>query len=162
MLGFNRRNLKCCPQRLKELYIFMVKSGVEYASLVWAPSAQFEINSLEKVQHRAARFVTHQYRRKLESKLTSAEKWNTLQTRWTAARLTMLYKATRSEVTLPTHHLQKACTRTRSFTVQYIMVWTVTLMGVTNIQMNLHDQLKMIFSFYLLNASGYTLSDITQ
>ena len=37
----------------------MVRSGLEYTSSVWDSSAQFEINSLEKVQHRAARFVTN-------------------------------------------------------------------------------------------------------
>ena len=53
-----------------------------------------------------------------ENEVTSAEivktlKWDTLQTRRTTSRLTMLYKETHGEVTLPTHYLQivDACTR---------------------------------------------------
>ena len=90
------------------------------ASSVWDHSAQFEINRLEKVQPRKKRFVIHQYRRKQESELTSAEivknlKWDTLQNRRTVARLTMLYKRQLAvRWPQPTHHMKKADARRRS------------------------------------------------
>ena len=70
MLGFIQRNLKGSPLRLKELaYLTFVRSGLEYASVVWDPFLQMEIDRLEKMQRRAARFVANNYRR--ECGLTS-------------------------------------------------------------------------------------------
>ena len=72
----------------------MAMSGLQYASSIWDPSAQFEINSLEKAQHRAARFVTHQWAIdvSMKAEILKNLKWDTLQTRQTATKLIMLYK----------------------------------------------------------------------
>ena len=68
MLGFIQRNLKGSPSRLKELAYL---TGLEYASVVWDPFLQREIDRLEKIQRRAARFVANNYRR--ECGLTSTQ-----------------------------------------------------------------------------------------
>ena len=85
MLDFIQRSLKGSPSRLKELaYLTLVRSGLEYASVVWDPLLQREIDRVEKIQRRAARFVTNNYRR--ESGLTSTQlidslDWDSLQER---------------------------------------------------------------------------------
>ena len=57
-LGFLRRNLSRCPQKLKETaYISLVRPTLEYAASVWDPHLIKDRNSLEAVQRKAARFV---------------------------------------------------------------------------------------------------------
>ena len=63
-LSFIKRNLKDCPQKLKEIaYFFLVRSFVDYASAVWDPHQKFNQVELEMVQRRDARFVKSRYRR---------------------------------------------------------------------------------------------------
>ena len=58
MLGVPRRNLKNCPRNLKNLaYKFILRPKLEYASSVWDPYNAANINKLEGVQRRSARFV---------------------------------------------------------------------------------------------------------
>ena len=97
MLGFIQRNLKGFPSRLKELaYLTLVRSGLGYASVVWDPFLQREIDRLEKIKRRAARFVTNNYRRGCgltSTQLIDSLGWDSLQERRKTARLCMLYKA---------------------------------------------------------------------
>jgi len=58
---------------------------LEYASCVWDPHQQFNI--LEKVQQRAARWVTSEY-----NSMSSATNWKTLQSRRNVSPLSLLYK----------------------------------------------------------------------
>ena len=61
-LGFLRRNLSACPQDVKEsAYTGPVRPVLEYGSSVRDPSGIFLQEELEKVQKRAARFVTGNY-----------------------------------------------------------------------------------------------------
>ena len=61
-LGFLRGNLSACPQDVKEsAYKGLVRPVLEYGSSVWDPSSIFLQEELEKVQKRAARFVTGNY-----------------------------------------------------------------------------------------------------
>ena len=66
-LSFIKRNLKDCPQKLKEIaYFSLVRSFVDYASAVWDPHQKFNQEKLEMVQRRggrAARFVKSRYKR---------------------------------------------------------------------------------------------------
>ena len=49
-LCFLRRNLRNCPQKLQELaYTSMYRSVLEYASPVWDPYLQHDIDSLERI-----------------------------------------------------------------------------------------------------------------
>ena len=57
-LGFLRRNLYNCPEQIKtQAYYSLVRPHLEYACSVWDPHTQKNIQSIEKVQRRAARFV---------------------------------------------------------------------------------------------------------
>ena len=61
-LGFLRRTLFSCPQNVKEAtYKGMVRPILEYGSSVWDPHTDKLQEELEKVQNRAARFVTRNY-----------------------------------------------------------------------------------------------------
>ena len=61
-LGFLRRHLSACPLDVKEsAYKGLVRSILEYGSSVWDPQSILLQDELEKVQKRAARFVTGNY-----------------------------------------------------------------------------------------------------
>ena len=61
-LGFLRRNLFSCPRDVKEAaYKGLVRPVLEYGSSVWDPHTKCLQEELEKVQNRAARFVTRNY-----------------------------------------------------------------------------------------------------
>ena len=61
-LGFLRRTLYSCPQNVKEAaYKGMVRPILEYGSSVGDPHTDKLQEELEKVQNRAARFVTRNY-----------------------------------------------------------------------------------------------------
>ena len=61
-LGFLRRNVKTRDQSLKEkAYKTIVRPTLEYCSTVWDPYHQQQYKTVEKVQRRAARWVTGRY-----------------------------------------------------------------------------------------------------
>ena len=62
-LGLLRRNLRFCPQKCRRTaYTSLIRSKLEYADVIWDPHDQQEINKLEKVQRRSARFICQDYR----------------------------------------------------------------------------------------------------
>ena len=76
-----RGNLFSCPQDIKEAaYKGLVHPITEYGSLVWDPYTLGLQEKLEKVQNRAARFVTTNYTRKQGSMTGILEqlKWECL------------------------------------------------------------------------------------
>ena len=56
-LGFIRSNLCMCPQEIKTTAL--LRSHLEYAAAAWNPHLVKDIQTLEAVQRRAARFVTN-------------------------------------------------------------------------------------------------------
>jgi len=63
-LGLLKRNLSKCPQKLRErAYILLIKSRLEYCAAVWDPYLIKDINTLEGIQRRAARFVIQDHSR---------------------------------------------------------------------------------------------------
>ena len=61
-LSFLRRNLKGCPEKLRETaYFSLVRSFLEYSATVWHPRQKYNSDKLEMVQRRAARFVKGRY-----------------------------------------------------------------------------------------------------
>ena len=61
-LCFLKRNLKHCPQTCrKTAYLSLIRSTLEYSSIVWDPHLQKDIDKLEKVQRQAARFISGDY-----------------------------------------------------------------------------------------------------
>ena len=61
-LGFLRRNLKSRPPHItSSCYKSLVVPIVKYGCTVWDPHTHKDIDKIEKVQNRAARFVKHDY-----------------------------------------------------------------------------------------------------
>ena len=102
-LGIIKRNLKGSPQELKRLaYITLVRSGMEYASPVWEPSTSKDQDTLERVQMRAARWITSSYDRTTSvTKLLRQLNLEPLDKRRRIYRLTFLYKVLNEHVAVP-------------------------------------------------------------
>ena len=64
MLSFLERNFSKCPQNIKEqCYFALVRPILEYGCCAWDPHKVTQIKKLEKLNKRAARFVTGNYTR---------------------------------------------------------------------------------------------------
>ena len=60
--AFLQRNLRRCPASVKEIcYLSLVRPISEYACVVWSPYTLTNIDKLEKVQRKAARFVCNDF-----------------------------------------------------------------------------------------------------
>ena len=96
-LSFLRRNLKGCPEKLRETaYFSLVRSFLEYSATVWHPCQKYNSDKLEMVQHRAARFVKGRYGM-FESVTQILEQltWMPLSKRRENNRLILFYKIIR-------------------------------------------------------------------
>ena len=119
-LGFIKRNLKRCPEQIKDqAYKSLVRPHVEYASSVWSPHQNYQVDKLEKVQRKAARFVKNCWIREegVMINMLSDLKWDSLQTRREKARLVMFYRVTHglADIPLPKDLLPMPCKITRNF-----------------------------------------------
>ena len=95
-LGFLRCNLSRCPEECrKTAYLAMVRSTLEYGSIIWDPYLVKDIHLLEQVQRKAARFITGDFKTRTPGSMTNMLKElniPTLQSRRKDDRLTFLYK----------------------------------------------------------------------
>jgi hypothetical protein len=95
-LGFLRRNLKHCPLDCrKTAFIALVRSKIEYASIIWDPFLKKDIDKLENIQRLGARFIMNDYKSRKPGCVTdmlTSLKLDSLQDRRTYNRLVMLYK----------------------------------------------------------------------
>ena len=115
MLGFTRRNLRVNSKSVKEkAYKMLVRPRIEYAAAVWDPHQKDQIASLEKIQRRAARFVSNDHRRTSSvTEMIKILKWPSLEQRRKAARLTTLYKISKGDVKVACKDLKHAPSRAR-------------------------------------------------
>ena len=104
-LGFLRRNLRECSKPVREAaYTSMVRPTLEYASSAWDPYTTEDINRLDKVQRRAARFVANNYTDRTPGCVTAMVNslgWETLTQRRLHHRLIMMYKTIHGDVDTP-------------------------------------------------------------
>jgi hypothetical protein len=73
----------------------MVRSTLEYGCLIWDPNTNKNIDKLESIQKRAARFIKHDYKFRESGCVTNMLKdleFKPLQERRKHIRLTMFYK----------------------------------------------------------------------
>ena len=107
-LGFLRRNLYSCPPDVKEAaYKGLVQPVLEYGSSVWDPHTLGLQEELEKVQNRAARFVTGNYVFETGSMtgILGQLKWESLKKRRKDSRLILLYKGMKGKARIHTDDL---------------------------------------------------------
>ena len=117
-LGFIKRNLRECTKPVKAAsYTTLTRPVLEYASTVWDPTTQSNIQTLEQIQRRAARFVMNDYTTKTPGCVTRMQDdlgWDTLQNRRRDSRLSMLYKIDQQLVDVKKEtYLQSGDSRTR-------------------------------------------------
>jgi len=93
-LAFLRRNMYSCNCVIKsDAYLIYVRPVLEYAVCSWAPHTKRNIDKLEQVQRRAARFAMKDYRPTSSvTEMISKLKWDTLHHRRDTTRLQMMYK----------------------------------------------------------------------
>ena len=92
----------------------LVRPILEYAAPVWDPHLQQDIDALEKVQRRAARFVlTRHHNTSSVSEMLTILNWPTLAQRRQDARLRLLYKALKGQSTVHNNRLKFAPKRDR-------------------------------------------------
>ena len=103
VLGVVRRNLHSCPTNLKATaYKSLVRPCLENTCTVWDPATATLTDKIEAVQRKAARFVCRDYHmRSSVTDMLAKLKWDTLQMRRKATRLTMLHKITNDQVAIP-------------------------------------------------------------
>ena len=115
ILNMLRRNLFFAPKSVKlKAFKICVLPILEYASCCWSPTSQKSNNTLEMVQHNAAKFIANIYHKKgTDYKPYSITKllWDlelkTIVERRTQARLTMAYKILNGYVILEQEMLPK-------------------------------------------------------
>jgi hypothetical protein len=106
-LGFLRRNLKGCPQKLKRTgYVSLIRSLLEYSSVVWDPHLQKDRDAIERVQRKAARWITgdHSTYSSVTGMLSQLG-LESLELRRKNQRLIMMYKIVHRVVALSTQDL---------------------------------------------------------
>lgn len=128
-LGFLRRNLQISSSQIKSTaYKALVRPQLEYCPTIWDPHTRKNINKIEMVQRRAARYATNRYRnRSSVGAMLQDLSWPTLEDRRHQSRLIMMYKISHGSVRvcteslnppsrrLPSHHsstYQQPSTRT--------------------------------------------------
>ena len=94
ILGILQRNLASCSAVVKErAYLTLVRPVYEYGSVAWSPYTQKDINCVESVQRRVARFVCNDYHRTSSfNTMLSNLGWQDLETRRKITDLTMFFK----------------------------------------------------------------------
>ena len=105
------------PQDVKETaYKGLVRPILEYASLVWDPHGIVAQEELEKVQNRAARFVTGNYNFKTGSMTSILEQlgWESLHKRRKGSKLILLFKGLKGRASIPCDDLQPPNRRSRN------------------------------------------------
>jgi hypothetical protein len=106
--AFLQRNLQAAPQSTKEnCYQALVRPILEYASTVWDPWTRANINKIETVQRRSARFVKSDYRKHSSvTQMLQELKWPTLQERRARGRAIIMYRIVNNSIAIPISLLQ--------------------------------------------------------
>ena len=115
-LAFLNRNLKGCPKKLRDTaYISLIRPALEYSCSVWHPHKKSNKDKIEKVQRRAARFVSNNFRRKASvSEMLHELGWQSLDDRRQDQRLVLFFKIINGLASVETEDiLTPADSRTR-------------------------------------------------
>ena len=121
---FLQRNLSQCQRSVKSAcYNTYVRPTLEYASTVWSPHLLCDINRIEMVQRRSARFVYNDFTR--TSSVTSMINnlgWPLLRQRRDVAKLTMFFKIIHNLISIPHSHVSLSSAPTRGHNQKFIQL----------------------------------------
>lgn len=125
-LNFLRRNMYACPPETKELaFKTLVRPILEYGASCWDPHLTGRIGQIEKVQRKAARFVTGNWRYTSSvSEMLKELQWQSLQERRLVRRLTLLYQAHHHlfAIDIPSYVTLSTRPSPRRHPIQYITI----------------------------------------
>lgn len=128
--AFIQRNLQHCPRNTKAAcYTTLVRPLVEYACTVWDPHTALNIQKLEAVQRRSARFVMNNYSQ--TSSVTSMLEilqWTSLEERRARNKAIMMYRIVHGLVAIPTTELHPMMTSARGHTNRFLIPYARTLL----------------------------------
>ena len=124
-LGFLRRNLRIGSESIKATAIkALVRPLLEYASSVWDPHQKQQIDQIEAIQRRAARFCLNRYRRTASvSEMLEHLKWHSLKDRRKSARLGMFYKIHHGLASVKFPNLRRQTRTGRSHSLAYHTIY---------------------------------------
>ena len=102
-LLFLRRNLRGCPEKLKQTaYFSLIRSFMKYGATVWDPYQKYNSDKIERVQRRAARFIKSRcLRYSSVSDMLDVLGWTPLSQMRHEARLILFYKIINGLAQLP-------------------------------------------------------------
>ena len=101
---------------------------LEYASAAWAPHHKSDIDKLETVQRRAARFIMRDYHKtRSVTNMLCQLNWPILEHRRKVSYLVMLYKIHHRTVDVPPSRLIPLNTRTRGHNLRFVIPTTSIL-----------------------------------
>jgi len=102
-LDFSKRNLRGAPVDCKKLaYVTLVRSGMEYTSIMWDPYTKRDSDKLEKTQRCAAMWIFSSYSWKTSvTTLLQQLQLESLTQRCRVQRLAFMYKILNDQVAVP-------------------------------------------------------------
>ena len=115
LLGFLRRNMKIDNKQAKqEAYKMLIRQPIEYGAVIWDPYHKVDIDKLEKIQRRAARFVQGDYKQtsSVTAMIDNLE-WPSLEERRKQLRINYLIKIMTGKVAVKQDLLIPATNRLR-------------------------------------------------
>ena len=125
MLSFLERNFSRCPPRVKEqCYFTLVRPLLEYGCTAWDPYRSGQIDQLERVNKRAARFVTGNRLREHGNTQKNMDNlgWPPLIERRSRNKVSMLYKIRTDQICIPSEDLKFNARRQDSYSIPYSSV----------------------------------------
>ena len=120
MLSFLERNFNKCPKNVKEqCYFALVRPILDYGCCAWDPHKVTQIRKLERLNKRAARFVTGNYTKEHGETNKNVETlgWPPLEERRAKIKLTMLFKIQKDLVHISKDELVSANRKPLNFLV---------------------------------------------
>ena len=129
------------PQEVKEIaYKGLVRAVLEYACPLWDPSGKTLQDELEKVQSRAARFVTGNYNFETQSmtKILEQLKWESLKQRRKGSRFILFYKGLKGQASIPVDDALETIIQNhfKSHMPELMLIGTVYSLKLLEIGMN--------------------------
>ena len=126
-LGFVKRNIKTKTPEIQTIaYNTLVRPQVEYASAVWSPYTKENINKIEMLQRRAARWVCYGYSPYSSvTDMLSILGWRSLELRRYDSRIAMFYKIVYGLVAIPVPpYFERPLVQTRHHPLAYRQIHT--------------------------------------
>lgn len=122
------RNLRYCPRKTRSLaYCTLVRPKLEYCASVWDPYQQQDVDTLERINRRAARVVYNKTWRDRDVSPTALLEdlgWGQLSDRRRQQRLSLMYRITHGLVAVPPTRLVKPTRTTRGHSFKYQTIRT--------------------------------------